>query len=105
MRLELGLDLAKEHYPDLILLDLHLPELPGEELLVRLRADPRTAGIPVVVLGADPPPSLVARLLGAGAHAFLTKPLDVGRFLEVVDELQGTWWSSVSSAPRPSSSP
>ncbi len=105
MRLELGLELANEYHPDLILLDLDLPELAGEELLVRLRADPRTAGIPVVVLGADPPPSLVARLLGAGAHAFLTKPLDVGRFLEVVDELQGTWWSSVSSAPRPSSSP
>ena len=75
----LGLDLAREHDPDLVLLDLHLPDMPGEEVLRRLRGDERTAGIPVVVLSADARPSLIKRLLASGARAFLTKPLDVAR--------------------------
>src|SRR6266542_3699779 len=53
MRPVLGLELAREHGPDLVLLDLQLPDIPGEEVLRRLQADPRTAGIPVVVLSAD----------------------------------------------------
>jgi CheY-like chemotaxis protein len=88
MRPELALDLAGEHHPDLILLDLELAGLPAEELLARLRDDPRTAGVPVVVLGAEASPGLAARLLLAGARAYLDKPLDVARLLEVVDRLQ-----------------
>ena len=87
MRPELGLDLASEHQPDLILLDLDLPGLPGEGVLSRLRADPRTAGIPVVVLGADAPPTLVARLLGTSARAFVSKPYDVKEILGLVDSI------------------
>jgi PAS domain S-box-containing protein len=81
----LGLDLARQHGADLILLDLHLPDIPGDEVLARLRADPRTAGIPVVVISADATPGRIDRLLEAGAHAYLTKPLDVDQFLDVVD--------------------
>ncbi|HEX2191262.1 MAG TPA: PAS domain S-box protein [Longimicrobiaceae bacterium] len=81
----LGLDLAVEHRPDLILLDLHLPDIPGEEVLRRLRAEPRTSATPVVVISADATPGSVKRLLDAGAHAYLTKPLDVDQFLEAVD--------------------
>jgi CheY-like chemotaxis protein len=87
MRPTLGLDLAREHHPDLILLDLHLPDIPGEEVLQRLRADARTAGIPVVVLSADARPGLIKRLLGAGARRFLTKPLDISELLKVLDEV------------------
>ena len=87
MRPALGLDLAREHHPDLILLDLHLPDIPGEEVLQRLRADARTAGIPVVVLSADARPGLIKRLLGAGARRFLTKPLDISELLKVLDEV------------------
>jgi signal transduction histidine kinase/ActR/RegA family two-component response regulator len=87
MRPTLGLDLAREHLPDLVLLDLHLPDLPGEEVLARLKADGRTAGIPVVILSADARPGLTTRLLEAGARAFLTKPLDVGELLRVLDEV------------------
>ena len=87
MRPMLGLELAREHRPDLVLLDLHLPDLPGDEVLTRLRADERTAGIPVVILSADVRPGLTARLLGAGAREFLTKPLDVTELLRVLDEL------------------
>jgi len=83
----LGLDLAREHRPDVILLDLHLPDLPGEEVLKRLRADPRTCAIPVVVLSADAMPGQIERLEAAGARAYLTKPLDVRRLREVVDDV------------------
>ena len=87
MRPQLGLDLADEHHPDLVLLDLHLPDMPGQEVLRRLRAGPKTAGIPVVVLSADARPGLVTRMLEAGARAFLTKPLDVNELLALLDEI------------------
>jgi CheY-like chemotaxis protein len=85
MRPQLGLDLAAEHDPDLLLLDLHLPDMPGQEVLRRLRAEPRTAEVPVVVLSADARPALIKELLTQGARAFLTKPLDVKELLELLD--------------------
>ncbi|HMA37696.1 MAG TPA: CHASE3 domain-containing protein [Chloroflexia bacterium] len=81
----LGLDLAREHQPDLILLDLHLPDLSGEEVLARLQADARTASIPVVVLSADATPQRIQRLLAAGARAYLTKPIMIAEFWQVLD--------------------
>ena len=83
----LGLDLAWEHQPDLILLDLHLPDMSGENVLRRLQAEPRTAEIPVVVISADATAGTIERLLGAGAHGYLPKPLDVDQFLNTVDEI------------------
>jgi PAS domain S-box-containing protein len=85
MRPELGLELASEHHPDLVLLDLHLPDMPGEVVLRRLQTNPRTAEIPVVILSADARAGLIQRLLEQGARAFLTKPLDVKEFLELLD--------------------
>jgi CheY-like chemotaxis protein len=85
MRPQLGLELAAEHHPDLILLDLHLPDMPGQEVYRRLRAEPRTADVPVVVLSADARPTLIKELLGKGVRAFLTKPLDVKELLELMD--------------------
>jgi signal transduction histidine kinase/ActR/RegA family two-component response regulator len=85
MRPQLGLDLAGEHRPDLILLDLHLPDMPGQEVFRRLRANAKTAGIPVVVLSADARPNLISRMLDDGVRAFLTKPLDVKQLLELID--------------------
>jgi CheY-like chemotaxis protein len=81
---QLGVELAREHMPDVILLDLHLPDIPGAEVLRRLRADPRTASIPVVVVSADATAGSLERLRQAGADAYLTKPLDVDEFLTVV---------------------
>jgi CheY-like chemotaxis protein len=81
----LGLELAAEHRPDLVLLDLHLPDIGGDEILARLRADERTRDIPVVVLSADATDRAPAPLLEAGAQAYLTKPIGVRDLLEVVD--------------------
>lgn len=76
---------AHDHQPDLILLDLNLPDMPGYEVLQRLRADPHTRDIPVVIVSADATPGQVKRLLEIGARAYLTKPLDVSEFLRVMD--------------------
>ncbi len=90
MQGRLGFELAREHRPDLVLLDLHLPDIGGDEVLRRLRDDPQTASIPVVILSADATPGQVQRLLHAGASAYLTKPLDVRELREVLGRLTGS---------------
>ena len=82
-----GLELARAHRPDAIVLDLHLPDISGQDVLARLQADPATREIPVVILSADAMTSRSTSLLKAGAHAYLTKPLSVTQFLGVLDEL------------------
>jgi PAS domain S-box-containing protein len=86
MQGRLGLELAREHHPVLVLLDLHLPDMGGEEVLRRFRDDPATAAIPVVIVSADATPGQVQRLLNAGAAAYLTKPIDVRELLRLIDE-------------------
>jgi signal transduction histidine kinase/ActR/RegA family two-component response regulator len=83
----LGLELAREHRPALILLDLHLPDMHGEEVLHRLRDDPDTAATPVVILTADATPRQAQRLLAAGAIDYLTKPVNVHELLRTLDEV------------------
>ena len=85
MQRSLGLELARQHRPDLILVDLHLPDLPGHEVLRRLRAEERLRDIPVVMLSADATPGQIARLQSAGAHACLAKPIEVKHCLESLD--------------------
>jgi len=82
----IGLELARSRRPDLIFLDLHLPDTSGAEVLHRLRAHPDTADIPVVILSADATRRQIERQLEAGARAYLTKPLDVTDLLALVDE-------------------
>ena len=82
-----GLDLARARRPDLILLDLNLPELSGAEVLAALRDDPATRSIPVVVISADATEGQRRRLLAAGARDYLTKPLQVQRLLDLLDAL------------------
>jgi CheY-like chemotaxis protein len=80
-----GIERARSRDPDLILLDLGLPDRPGIEVLEELHADPATESIPVVVLTADTAEEQEARLLAAGAIAYLTKPMDNDLFLALVD--------------------
>ena len=81
----LGLELAQQHCPDIILLDLHLPDINGDEILRRLRENPATRNIPVVMISADATPGQTERLLRAGANDYLSKPFDIGHFLRVLD--------------------
>jgi PAS domain S-box-containing protein len=81
-----GIERAARDRPDLILLDLHLPDLPGEEVLRRLWSNPATRSLPVAVLSADATPAQRHRLLASGAVAYLTKPLNIASLLELIDQ-------------------
>jgi PAS domain S-box-containing protein len=86
MQGRVGLELARQHAPDLILLDLHLPDMPGWQVLAQLKADQLTRGIPVVIISADATSPQIKRLLSAGARAYLTKPLDIAEFFRVIED-------------------
>jgi len=83
MQGRLGVALAREHRPALILLDLHMPDINGDEVLRQLREDPATASTPVVIVSADATPGQIERLLAEGATGYLTKPLDLQELLTV----------------------
>jgi PAS domain S-box-containing protein len=87
MQGKLGIELARQHSPDLILLDLHLPDLPGWEVLARLQHQKATREIPVVIISADATSRQIKRLMAAGASAYLTKPLDMEEFFRVINEI------------------
>jgi signal transduction histidine kinase/CheY-like chemotaxis protein len=82
----LGFELARQHAPDAILLDVNLPDVPGDEVLTRLRSDVLTQDIPVIVLSADATSAQVKRMMGCGAQAYLAKPVDVRALLATVEE-------------------
>jgi CheY-like chemotaxis protein len=81
-----GIELARQLQPRLILLDLHLPDLDGAEVLQRLKADPETSTIPVVIVSADLSQGRRERLRRLGAYDLLPKPLDLGRLLALLDD-------------------
>jgi signal transduction histidine kinase/ActR/RegA family two-component response regulator len=87
MQGKLGLELARQHQPALILLDLHLPDIEGSEVIRRLRGDVLTRHIPVVMVSADASEETQARLKAAGACRYLTKPLKLERVLATVLEV------------------
>ena len=89
MQGRIGLDLARQHAPDLILLDLHLPDMPGWEVLAVLQANETTRRIPTIVVSADATPGQFKRLLDAGARNYITKPIDVTQFYLVME--QAAW--------------
>ena len=84
MQGSMGIQLARDHRPDLILLDLHLPDRPGTEILAALKDDPETASIPVVVVSADATPGQQQRMIEAGAADYMTKPFDLKHFEELL---------------------
>ncbi len=82
--------LSIEYAPDLILLDLDLPDMQGFEVIRLLQAEEKTMAIPVVVVSADAMAHQIEKLMNAGAKDYLTKPLDIMAFLQVVDEWVGS---------------
>ncbi|MCK9637991.1 MAG: ATP-binding protein [Methylobacter tundripaludum] len=84
---ELGLEIAGIQHPDLILLDINLPGMDGFEALRRLQNDPATSDIPVVAVSANAMERDIEKGMAAGFADYLTKPIQIPRFLELVDKL------------------
>ena len=82
-----GLEMARTQNPQLVLLDLDLPDIHGSKVLAGLQAQPETAQTPVIVISADATPSQIERMLTAGARNYLTKPFEIRRFLCMFDEI------------------
>ena len=85
----LAVPLAIENKPNLILLDLDLPDIHGTEVLMLLHDEELTRKIPVVILSADAMPKQIEKLMDSGAKNYLTKPIDIVLFLKTVDEWVG----------------
>ncbi len=92
----LALDLAQRARADVILLDINLPDMTGEEVLHGLRACPQTATTPVIVLTADATTAMRRRMLGLGVSAYLTKPIQIDLLKSTLAEL------ATGSVPRQS---
>jgi two-component system cell cycle response regulator DivK len=81
---EQALALAADHAPALVLMDIQLPDIDGTEALRRLRADQRTAQIPVIALTAQAMQGDRERFLGAGFNGYLSKPVDIAELIATV---------------------
>ena len=84
-----GLAMVANERPDLVLMDLNLPDIDGWEVTRRLKADPSTAGIPVIALTAYAMSGDREKALAAGCDEFDTKPVDFDRLLQKVNALLG----------------
>jgi len=82
---DLGIELARQHLPDVILMDIHLPGTNGVTAMTVLRNEPATSHIPIIALSANANPRDVERGLAAGFLKYLTKPINVGELMETLD--------------------
>jgi signal transduction histidine kinase/DNA-binding response OmpR family regulator len=94
-----GIRYALARSPDVILLDLHIPGMSGEDVLKELKAQPATAGIPIAILSAEASPSTIRRLMANGAAGYLTKPLNLGELARLLAACEPT------AAPAPALGP
>jgi two-component system, cell cycle response regulator DivK len=83
---ERAVELATEHTPDLVLMDIQLPDLDGSQALSRLRADERTASIPVLALTAQAMYGDRERFLALGFDGYIAKPVNVVELLGIVSQ-------------------
>jgi CheY-like chemotaxis protein len=81
----LGVELAQQHRPDVILLDAHLPDIRGIDLLRTIRQDPLLARTPVIVVSAENDRQLPVQMIAAGAQVYLTKPLNLFESFAALD--------------------
>src|ERR671925_1901701 len=84
---EEGVTLARQHMPDLVLMDIQLPGISGIEAFKQIRADAKTARVPVVALTASVTPTDRTAISAAGFDAFVSKPINLKEFLETVKRL------------------
>jgi signal transduction histidine kinase/CheY-like chemotaxis protein len=99
----LGLQLARAHLPDLILMDLHLPGMGGIEALKVLRADPATAAIPVIAVTASAMPRDIEAGIESGFASYVTKPIDIDQFTQAINSALTA--TCPHSEPQPTAAP
>jgi two-component system, chemotaxis family, response regulator Rcp1 len=90
---------ADAPHPDLILLDLNLPKKDGREVLAEIKADPRLRRIPVVVLTTSEADQDILRSYDLHANCYVTKPVDLDAFVEVVRSIED-FWLAIVRLPR-----
>ena len=86
--------------PDLILLDLNMPRMNGKETLAEIKKDPNLKSIPVIVLTTSDADMDVIQSYDSHASAYVTKPVDLGQFTNVVQSLKDFWLCVVKFPPR-----
>jgi CheY-like chemotaxis protein len=86
--------------PQVVLLDLKLPKIDGLEVLKRIRADPRTAVLPVVILTSSKQESDVIEGYRSGCNSYVRKPVDFDQFIEAARQL-GLYWLNLNEPPEP----
>jgi chemotaxis family two-component system response regulator Rcp1 len=91
---------ANARRPDLILLDLNLPRKDGREVLSEIKADPDLRRIPVVIVTSSKAEDDVLKSYNHHANCYITKPLDLEKFIEVVKAIQDFWISIVKLPPK-----
>ena len=84
--------------PRLMLLDLHMPKIDGPEVLARIKADPKTRSIPVVIMSSSDQESDMLRSYARHANSYIVKPVDFREFTEQFARL-GKYWMSVNQVP------
>ena len=82
-----GLQAAQDEPPDLILMDMQLPDISGIEVYARLRADPTTAGIPAIAFTASVTQADRSRIMDGGFAGFLAKPINLKEFLQTIERV------------------
>ncbi len=86
--------------PDLILLDLNLPGMDGREVLAEIKSDPELSIIPIVILTTSHAEEDILRTYRLHANCYITKPVDLGQFIRVVQSIKDFWFSVVRLAPN-----
>ncbi|MDZ8053160.1 MAG: CHASE2 domain-containing protein [Aulosira sp. ZfuVER01] len=97
-----GLEILNEHHPDVILLDLAMPNMDGFELMVHLQENPQTRNIPIIVSSANVFEENQQRSLQAGATAFVPKPLQINELFNALRSLLKVEWIYAQSTPEKS---
>lgn len=91
---------AEAPRPDLILLDLNLPKMNGREVLAEIKEDPNLRRIPVVILTVSQAEQDIVKSYNLHANCYITKPVDLDQFLEVVKSIENFWLTVVMLPPR-----